>query len=550
VIIVPGTILSRTPQRLFIALAVVCASSLAPASARACRVLRVEYTPGAELQAALWLTDADGRFVDTLHVTRLTGTFGLGNRPGITEFNSAYRWPYGKRVGALPVWAHAHGRSYPLVVFQDASEDSLAHRMGDSSVEPFYCRPLLPTEEIDVVTCATTVYTDKGHYATTGHSLYPPRNDIGHTISDRDHLDVERFADDNDLDAVSRATPAAGEPTVYEWRIPPALPPGRYRLFLEVSREFDHNDAWSVARFPAPRYIDYAHYGRPYRGQPSVVWAVDVDLTAERDTTARTLDYVGYGDPEGRDGRIVSPDETISMDRPGSGGQRLLVAHDAEGPFRLKASVLWGTDTVPPGVPLDFQVVDSRSLSIDFTFVAPGADGYTGRVAAYEVRYSAWEPLTAATFESGAPAMAIVPITDPMTPVDFAIEGVVPNTPYWIGLRALDECRAASEVAIVATRTPAHAFKQVGACFIATAAHGTPMAEDVRVLRRLRDEVLAPYAAGRAFVAAYERLSPPIAAFIARHESARTATRVALWPVVQVARAVLAARAEAGEGAP
>ncbi len=68
-------------------------------------------------------------------------------------------------------------------------------------------------------------------------------------------------------------------------------------------------------------------------------------------------------------------------------------------------------------------------------------------------------------------------------------------------------------------------------CFIATAAFGGPFAAEVETLRRFRDEVLARSAAGRLFTRAYEALSPPLAAALARSPRGRAIVRWLLRPV-------------------
>jgi hypothetical protein len=75
-------------------------------------------------------------------------------------------------------------------------------------------------------------------------------------------------------------------------------------------------------------------------------------------------------------------------------------------------------------------------------------------------------------------------------------------------------------------------------CFIATAAYGTPTAEQIDVLREFRDAVLLESAAGSQFVALYYRLSPPIAEFIAGNSFLRTLVRELLVdPIVWVVEA-------------
>jgi hypothetical protein len=73
-----------------------------------------------------------------------------------------------------------------------------------------------------------------------------------------------------------------------------------------------------------------------------------------------------------------------------------------------------------------------------------------------------------------------------------------------------------------------------GGCFIATAAYGTPMADEIGILREFRDEYLLTNPLGHAFVDFYYRTSPPVAQFITEHPSLKPVVRVGLLPAVAI----------------
>lgn len=79
-----------------------------------------------------------------------------------------------------------------------------------------------------------------------------------------------------------------------------------------------------------------------------------------------------------------------------------------------------------------------------------------------------------------------------------------------------------------------------GPCFIATAAYGTPMAEQIDTLRMVRDAYLLDNAVGSAFVDAYYRLSPAVADAVAQSPALAAAVRMVLVPVIALAKVALA----------
>jgi len=72
-------------------------------------------------------------------------------------------------------------------------------------------------------------------------------------------------------------------------------------------------------------------------------------------------------------------------------------------------------------------------------------------------------------------------------------------------------------------------------CFIATAAYGSPTAEQLDVLREFRDVVLLPSSLGAEFVSLYYEISPPIAEVISQHDLLRTVVKAGFVdPIVAI----------------
>jgi len=98
-------------------------------------------------------------------------------------------------------------------------------------------------------------------------------------------------------------------------------------------------------------------------------------------------------------------------------------------------------------------------------------------------------------------------------------------------VRAFDEGELWAETTFTVIDTGTPRPPRTG-CFIATAAYGTPMAEEVQILRDFRDEYLLTNALGQVFVDFYYGTSPRIAEFITDHPGLKPIVRAGLVPVV------------------
>ncbi len=502
----------------------------------------VNFTPSEQLQIVAWVEKADGTFVDTVYITQKTGTYGLGNRPGRFDFNSGPKvndlWPYGRRITVFPVWAHRHGMTWPEVDFQNGDDNNLSHPFAQSSQEndPPYCRPVMDSEPSwDSGTCATTAYTDKGVFSASAISLYPPRADIArHAGTDSDSVDMYKLL--NPFDSISQATPIAGMATQITWPVPTDLPAGNYVMWLEVSKAFDFNDTYNQTTYPAPSGIPWSEYGEPYRGQPSIVYSLPFTV-GMTESDATTQAYVGYGDPNGVTGTLNPPDATITTGTPGTGASRLQIIPGTTGDVvQLHASPDF--NHTPPAAPSAAQVDQVQATSAVVEFVAPGGDGGVGTAAGYEIRYRANDPMTADNFMDSMPSSVSIAPERAGSLQTFELDGLLPQTDYWIGIRAYDGCRNMSDLAIVQLTTPDRQSGEVNACFIATAAYGSVMANDVEQLRRFRDLMLKSTALGELAVETYYTFGPPVAGVVGESELLRATARAALTPIVATVRAL------------
>jgi hypothetical protein len=385
------------------------------------------------------------------------------------------------------------------------------------------------------------------------------------------------------VDAVSRATAPAGSEQRIAFNVPEEWPNGEYVAFIEVNTEGDYNGTYNETTLPTPEAPpgtwDYwaVTYGYPYRGQPSVVYRVPFRIEPAGGTF-EAVELAGYGALHGEDGRLRDMDSSIT-DGPGSGAGRLLET----GGSRLRIEVLPtnvcgvpdppeecgnpcsadnpcadgficgpGGECVgmcdivmPPGaipeMTLEVHPDDKRSHEhARLTFTIPEAPR---EIVRYEVRYST-QPITEESFRMAIEAKAAttdsmaleVPVGGaPGTVVELEVGQLVQLTTYHFGMRAYDLCNTPGPLITDEVTTTEINFTTVSPCFVATAAHGTPMADEVRVLRRFRDRHLRTNAAGRALVDAYYAIGPTAAGAIDEHESLRVLARAALRPLIALA---------------
>jgi hypothetical protein len=574
------------------------------AAAEPPRMIEILFTPTARTQVALWIEDAEGKFLKTVRLTQAVGLRGIGNRPGASQMNSGYRWPYGRREGVLPVWAHRRAAApgaaqFKRVIFQDRCSEGYASNAGcvsDSSHEPYFCLGFDPDPTrrsgLDAVTCASAnaFQSDKGRYLTEADvaagysepvelagaasmrpmdliSLYPPRRDgAGCGLGCIDHSDAVTLSDHvrqvmPDIDAVSMATPPADAEQSILFTVPDDWQDGDYVAFLEVNVEGDYNanfspDTMRTPQLPAGKWDHWAmSYGYPYRGQPSVVFRVPFVLGPPQ--AFSTAVPAGYGSVHGfgEDGGVMHPLDGLITNDPqlaaGSGADRLRLIAPRD--YRFKIDIKdpqfcagMAAPEEPAGVAATPVLEDKHVHEWGvLRFTVPRSER---AIARYEVRYID-EPITPGdpvTFLRANPAVAakihtealVVPVGNPPgTRVEVRFGGMLPETRYWVAIRAVDGCNAAGPYAVAEIMTPRQKFTQLSGCFVATAAYGSALEPRVAALRAVRDAVRPRSAFASAATDLYYRSGPAAADLLGRSDTARALVRTLLAPLAEAASA-------------
>jgi hypothetical protein len=547
------------------------AATRAPlAEAQSCRVLQYSFEadcferaatgscqfnesrPDLGTQVAVWIESADGTvFVDTLMATNAVALYGIGNRPGRWDLRSGPRFPYGRRPMVLPVWAHRRGSLYDAIVMDDGRDDWMTFHEASSSPESYFCRPMMQTELVDAITCASGTFRSvKGIFdRSTPPSYYPPRGDI----IDWGSVCVPPV--------VATATPAYDQLFTGSWTFPGSFGDGDYALMVEVNKEFDASSFFSHPSFINPNEVsNFDAYGQSGNvGQPSVVYRVPFHFSSAPIQAAAATTAVGYGDWTGASGELFPVDDQIST-QAGTGRARLRPSAGPGGPalvhlVEVPCSPIDCSQAAMPESPrIDEPTALQAATSAQFTFKQASDSG--AAVIGYELRYvipaSSFTPsstvkrtpyqtpsssftLDESTFARWTPAAAPA-VAAPGTITTATLTGLTPQTEYAVGLRSKGAC-GWSSTSFIRVHTGKPEYAKLSGCVIATAAYGTDLDPDVALLRRERD--WAAERSGVVTLAAllYARSAPPLAALVRRSETTRAIVRSLMRPALAASRA-------------
>jgi subtilisin family serine protease len=192
-------------------------------------------------------------------------------------------------------------------------------------------------------------------------------------------------------------------------------------------------------------------------------------------------------------------------------------------------------DDPPPAAPAGLRVTSVHSQRVALAWdAAPDLD-----LRSYQVLRRAEADLVAVLVRELSPTQTAVEDADPL---------LTNETAYIYTVQAVDMSGLSSGASAEVRAVPTAGEGSTGLCFIATAAYGSAWHPHVTSLRTFRDRHLRPHSVGRAAIATYEAISPPVARLIAPHPALRAVVRAALTPLVLTIEHPRAAAALLGLG--
>ena len=134
------------------------------------RAVVFHFTPTKRAQIAHLDRVPDGTFLSTVGLTQAVSVRGIGNRPGADQMNSGYHWPYGRREGVLPIWAHRRAAApgagqFPRIIFQNRPEGYASRTCEDSTPDTYFCLAFSGDSSkagLDAITCASGSTATRG----------------------------------------------------------------------------------------------------------------------------------------------------------------------------------------------------------------------------------------------------------------------------------------------------------------------------------------------------------------------------------------------------
>ncbi len=121
-------------------------------------LVEVHFKPVPNVQIAIWLADQAGKWVQDILVTQAVGKLGIGNRPGLWNFLSSWRAPYGPRpsccrsgpiAAARPIQNWCSSTPTPPTGSRSATTRRLEHAEDFASIGPLAAQPVERVPAVD-----------------------------------------------------------------------------------------------------------------------------------------------------------------------------------------------------------------------------------------------------------------------------------------------------------------------------------------------------------------------------------------------------------------